>query len=143
SYTARVVDAGGNQGAASAAFTLSVDTSAPSQSATISVVTDDVTTGTGALASGATTHDDTTVLSGTPAAALGSGEYVQVLRGGTVVGTATVAGTGWSYADSGLADGQSYEYTVRVVDAAGTPGIESDGFTLSVSTVAPPQAVTI
>ncbi len=70
SYTARVEDAAGNQGTASSAFTLTVDTSAPTQTVTIASYTDDVAPQTGSFGSGTATNDTTPVLSGTLSAGL-------------------------------------------------------------------------
>jgi chitodextrinase len=53
---------------------------------------------------------------------VGVSEYV-IYRDGTQV--ATVAGTYTSYADTGLASGSGYTYTVQAIDAAGNPSLQS------------------
>ncbi|MEK8079449.1 Ig-like domain-containing protein, partial [Pseudomonas sp. XK-1] len=143
SYTARVVIAGGNQGAQSAAYSLSIDTSAPTQTVAITSYTDDQAAQTGSFASGSSTNDTTPRLNGTLDAGLNSGETVAVYRDGALLGSATVSGSTWSFQDSGLVDGQSYSYTARVVDAAGNLGSPSAAFSLSIDTQAPAQSVTI
>ena len=59
SYTAVVEDAAGNAGTASSAFALTVDTSAPTQTVTITSYTDDVAAVTGSFGLGTATdrHD--------------------------------------------------------------------------------------
>src|SRR5690606_12880030 len=112
------------------------------QTVTIGLVTDDAGQATGTVASGATTDDTSPTVSGTLTAALGTGEFVQVLRDGTVVGTATVTGTGWSFSDSGLGN-STYSYTARVADTGGTQGTASSAYTITVATSAPGQTVSI
>ena len=71
------------------------------------------------------------------------GEVVKVYEGTSLVGTATVTGTSWTYDLSALANGSTHTYTARVEDAAGNQGANSAGLTLSVDTTAPAQTVTI
>ena len=142
-YTARVVDGAGNQGTTSASYSISVVTAAPSKTATVIAVVDNVAPVTGTVASGGTTNDTAPAVSGTLSAGLGAGESVQVLRDGAVIGTASVSGTDWSYADSGLSNGNSYAYTARVVDGAGNLGATGTPYSIAVDTVAPAQAATV
>jgi hypothetical protein len=54
-----------------------------------------------------------------------AGEELQVLRDDAVISnTARITGTGWTFTDERLPDG-NYDYTVRIVDAAGNIGRES------------------
>ncbi|MDO6646859.1 Ig-like domain-containing protein, partial [Acinetobacter guillouiae] len=71
---------------------------------------------------------DTPEVQGTISATLGSGEVVAIYRDGIKVGTATVSGTTWTYADAGLASGSTYTYTARVEDAAGNQGSLSNNY---------------
>ena len=88
SLTARATDAAGNQGPASAAFTTTIDQTAPSP-LSIANVTDDAGTVTGPVASGGTTNDTTPTvtiaLNGTGATAPVAGDTVALLVGGTQV----------------------------------------------------------
>uniref|UniRef100_UPI00148F2FCC hypothetical protein n=1 Tax=Acinetobacter guillouiae TaxID=106649 RepID=UPI00148F2FCC len=77
-YTARVETAGGNQSPASSAYTITVDTVAPTQTTTITTVVDNVAPGLGNVANGAFTNDDTPEVQGTISATLGSGEVVAI-----------------------------------------------------------------
>ncbi len=142
-YTARVVDAAGNPGTAGAAYSITVDTSAPAQAVTITAVNDNVAPVIGTVAHGGFTNDTTPALNGTLSTGLGTGEILQVFRDGTLLGNANVSGTNWTFADSGLANGATYDYTARVVDAAGNQGTASSGYSITVDTAAPAQAVTI
>jgi len=137
-YTVRVSDAAGNNSGMSAGVTLTLDRSAPIQFPSLWYIQDDVGLITGTInASGGYTDDTTPTLTGTLAAALVAGDIVQVLRGGTVIGTASVFGTSWTYQDSGLTNGSTYGYTTRIVDQAGNAGPQSPAFTLSVDTTPP------
>ena len=137
SLTASAVDAAGNEGPQGGAFTLTVATDGPSQTASVNAVLDDVDPVTGAVVSGGVTNDTAPSLSGTVSAALSAGDVVEVLRNGVVIGTATVAGTDWAYEDKGLSDGQTYSYTARVTNAAGVPGLEGAAHAITIDTVAP------
>ena len=77
--TARISDAAGHVGAASAGYAVTVDTSAPAAPAITGITSDNGTSGTDGV-----TNDNTLVISGT--AEIGS--TVQVFRNGTSIGTA-------------------------------------------------------
>jgi hypothetical protein len=141
SFTVRVEDAAGNQGAASTARTLTVDTAPPATTAVIAGVTDDVGAVTGTVAAGGTTDDGTPTLSGTLSAALAAGEAVGVYAGSTRLGAAAVSGTGWSYTTPTLGNG-AYSFTVRVEDAVGNQGAASTVRNLTVGTGSAPAATT-
>src|SRR5262249_9607098 len=96
---------------------VTIDTAAPPQTVAITEVTDDVAPVTGPVANGGSSNDTAPVLSGTISAplAVGSGEVLGVYRDGNRIGSATVTGTTWTYADSGLADG-TYAYSAVVED---------------------------
>ena len=56
-----------------------------------------------------------------------------MLRDGKVISTApAVTGTSWTFTDGGLGNG-NYDYTVRVVDAAGNLGKLSSTYDIRVS----------
>ncbi len=131
SYTARVEDAAGNAGTASSAFTLTVDTSAPA-TATITSYTDNAGSSTGNFGSGTTTDDATPVLNGTLSAGLAAGEALRIYDGSTLLGTASVAGTAWTFNLPAQADGSSHSYTAQVEDAAGNQGTVSNTFAFTV-----------
>jgi hypothetical protein len=143
SYTAAIADAAGNVGAASPAFTLTVDTTPPAQSVTITAYTDDVGTNRGDFASGTTTDDMTPLLRGTLSEAIGATDVVRIYEGTALLGTATVTGTSWTFATPALANGSTHTYTAVVADAAGNQSAASSAFTLTVSTSAPAQTTTI
>lgn len=143
-YSTRLADALGNQGAATGSFSLSTDTTAPTATATIASFDDDVGPITNASApSGTVTDDLAPTIQGTLSTALGTGETLRVLRNGTDVGAATVSGTNWSYDDTGLADATTYTYSTRLVDAAGNQAAAAGSFSLSTLAAAPTQTVVI
>ena len=138
----RVTDAAGNVGGtASQAVTL---LAAPAQVALVTAVTDDVAPVSGNVANGGVTNDAAPVVSGTVSTSLGANEVLAVYRNGVRVGTASVSGNAWSYADSGLLDGASYSYIALVENAvAGTSGAACAAYAFTVDTSAPAQVVTI
>lgn len=140
-YTARIIDAAGNLGTnVSAAFGIVLDTVAPTQTATITNLTDDVPSAA-SIASGGSGNDPTPTLSGTLTGALGSGESVRIFRNGADVGSATVVGLGWTFSDSGLASGSSYTYVARVHDAAGNQSADSAGYVYLFDNVTPAPTI--
>ncbi|WP_219729293.1 Ig-like domain-containing protein [Nitratidesulfovibrio termitidis] len=142
-YTAKVVDQAGNTSAESNSIGFTVDTSGVGQQAIIGGVTDDQAPVTGTVADNGYTNDTTPTVFGTLTAPLNTGETVQVLRGGVVVGTATVTGTTWTFAEtSALADGD-YTYQARIINAATVTGGESNQYTIHVDTAIPAQTVDI
>lgn len=139
-YTARV-DAGAVQGATSAAYTVTVDTVAPTQQASVVSIADDVN---GVLAgANPTTPDTTPTVNGTITAALGPGDQVQLLRNGAAVATLPAfVGTSWSYTEPtpvpipGGASQVTLTYAARVIDTAGQLSTAAPGTTRQV-TVSP------
>uniref|UniRef100_UPI0037C0B1AA Ig-like domain-containing protein n=1 Tax=Limnohabitans sp. TaxID=1907725 RepID=UPI0037C0B1AA len=132
SITARQTDVAGNTGT-SAAFTFAVDTLAPA------IV---ITAVGGADGTVSTVSADNTV-SGTAEA----NRTVEVLNGGTVLGSVTANASGnWSYTLSApnlsaLQQGSGKTINARQTDAAGNTGT-SAAFTFAVDTVAPAVAIT-
>ena len=146
SYSARV-EAGAVIGTASAAYTITVDSVAPTQTADVTAIADDYI---GTLAAGASTADQTPTISGTLSAALGSGEQLRLLRR---LGTTTTAvqvsptptGTSWSYTEPALLSAGTYTYQVQVFDAAGNNGALglSRAVTIDLSAVPLPNAAAV
>jgi Regulator of chromosome condensation (RCC1) repeat len=141
SYSARV-EAGAVVGASSAAFALTIDTAPPTQVANVTVIADDAN---GDLTPPVNTADQTPIIKGTLSAALASGEQVQVLRGATVVGSAAVTGSSWTFTEPppGVtvppgSTSVTVTYAARVIDAAGLTG-PATGSTIAV-TVTPGSA---
>ena len=127
-YTARV-EAGAAFGPTSNSYAITIDTAAPAQTITLAL-SDDINPGT--LPEAGFTSDTTPTLAGTLSAALGTGEQVRVLRGGTAITTLTPTGTTWSYTEPVALAGGTYSYTAQVVDAAGNPGVASAARTLTI-----------
>ncbi|MCZ9275262.1 Ig-like domain-containing protein [Escherichia albertii] len=119
-YMMRVVDLAGNVGA-TASQVVTVDTTAPLASKTITIagISDD----TGLSSSDFVTRDTTLTVRGTLGAPLAADERAQIsLDGGVTWTTLTVIGTNWSYADGRILTDGTWNYTVRVVDLAGNVG---------------------
>ncbi|URD61544.1 Ig-like domain-containing protein [Sphingomonas sp. KRR8] len=141
-YTARVESTSGLSGNYSPPFNLRVDATAPTQTVATTSAVDDFGASTGTLASGAITDDHSPLIKGTLSAALGADESLVVYRDGVRLGTAVVSGSGWSFADSNVADGQ-HSYVARVEDAAGNQGTAAAAFSLQVKSSAPSETALI
>jgi hypothetical protein len=136
SYTARVVDAAGNQGPVSAARTITLVTNLPAVS-----ITTAVNDGNATIAAGSFTADTTPTLQGTISTTLGAGQVVTVLRDGTAIGTAALSVTNWSFTDPGAANG-AHTYTAR--SEQGTVfSAPSAGYSFTIDTVAPAQTANV
>ncbi|MDE5207353.1 Ig-like domain-containing protein [Citrobacter amalonaticus] len=129
--TVTATDAAGNEGP-SAAFSLTVDTQAPS-APVISSVTDDIAPNSGSLSNGQSTNDTRPTLTGTAEA----NSTVSVFDGSTLLGTVQADGTGaWTFTPTTALGNGSHTFNVTATDAAGnvSPGA---AFTVIVDTVAP------
>src|SRR5260221_5626594 len=95
SLTATATDAAGNTGVASAALSVTIDTTAPVAPSIASFSTDSGTVGDGL------TNDNTLTLTGTAAA----NTTVKAFDGATLLGSVSAAGTGaWSFTTAALAN---------------------------------------
>lgn len=125
SYIARVAAANGNLGTASAAYTATVDTAAPTLTASISSISDNVGAQQGTVARGGSTDDQTPTLVGTYSGSLASGDTIRIFNGSTLLGTATITSTllrTWSFTPTTLPAGAAYSFVARVADQAGNLG---------------------
>lgn len=138
-FTAAATDAAGNVGTPSAAYTLTVDTTAPAAPVITSVV-DDVAPNTGVIPSGGLSNDARPQLTGTAAASTS----LLIYDGGTLIGSTTSNAQGaWTFTPgTGIADG-SHGFTAVAVDAAGNASTASNTYGLIVDTTAPAQTVAI
>ncbi|OYZ26556.1 MAG: hypothetical protein B7Y23_00800, partial [Sulfurovum sp. 16-42-52] len=130
SYT--LTDAAGNESLQSPALPITIDTSIPAQPL-ITTLSDNDPDKVGDFTSGVITDDVTPLINGTTVA----GTTVQVYDNGIFLGNATVTGSTWSYAMSGLADASSHTITATATNAAGTVSTLSDAFSFLVDTTAP------
>ena len=126
--TARATAAAGNQGPASAAFHVTIDTTAPGAPSITGFAGDSGTAGDHI------TNDRTLTLSGTAEA----GNTVEVFRDGVSIGTMVADLNGdWSLADANsLVDG-TYQFTAKATDGAGNQGPASAAFQVIIDTTAP------
>ena len=135
SYTARVADAATNLGPTGTAYTAKVDTTPPTSTAAIDTVADDFRTSQSSIIGG-TTDDRTPTFKGTNSVLL-TGETVRIYNGSTLLGTATVSGTNWSFITPTALPataGSVYSTTARVADAVGNPGTASEARTFTLNT---------
>ncbi|MGV1233369.1 Ig-like domain-containing protein [Enterobacter asburiae] len=139
-YQLRVIDDAGNI-SATASQVVTIDTVAPDASKTIAI--DSISDDTGLSSSDFITNDTSLTLHGSLGATLADGEYAQIsIDGGVTWQNVIVTGNSWYYVDSRALGNQTYDYYVRVVDAAGNVGASAHQ-QVTVDTVAPDAAITV
>ncbi len=135
--TAKATDITGNQGSASTAFHVTVDTTAPAAPA-ITNVTDDVAPVIGAVADNGTTNDTALTIAGTAEA--GSTVTIYDTDGTTVLGSAIATGGNFTITTSALSQG-AHTLTAKATDAAGNEGNASTAFHVTIDTSPPAPPV--
>ena len=131
SLTAKATDAAGNTGVASAAMSVTVDTTAPIAPSIASFSPD-----TGTVGDGVTTANVVTLTGVAEANAT-----VKIYDGTTLFNSVLANSSGaWSYTTAALASG-AHSFTATATDAAGNTSVASSSLTLSVT--APPSAPAI
>ncbi|MCU2452860.1 Ig-like domain-containing protein [Enterobacter hormaechei subsp. hoffmannii] len=139
-YQLRVIDDAGNISATTSQV-VTIDTVAPDASKTIAI--DSISDDTGLSSSDFITNDTSLTLHGSLGATLADGEYAQIsIDGGVSWQNVIVTGNSWYYVDGRTLGNQTYDYYVRVVDAAGNVGASAHQ-QVTVDTVAPDAAVTV
>ncbi|MEP8670857.1 Ig-like domain-containing protein [Enterobacter hormaechei] len=139
-YQLRVIDDAGNISATTSQV-VTVDTVAPDASKTIAI--DSISDDTGLSSSDFITNDTSLTLHGSLGATLADGEYAQIsIDGGITWQNVSVTGNSWYYVDGRTLGNQTYDYYVRVVDAAGNVGASAHQ-QVTVDTVAPDAAITV
>ncbi|MEP9169585.1 Ig-like domain-containing protein [Enterobacter hormaechei] len=139
-YQLRVIDDAGNISATTSQV-VTIDTVAPDASKTIAI--DSISDDTGLSSSDFITNDTSLTLHGSLGATLVDGEYAQIsIDGGVTWQNVIVTGNSWYYVDGRTLGNQTYDYYVRVVDAAGNMGASAHQ-QVTVDTVAPDAAITV
>jgi len=125
SLVASIIDYSGNQGAPSAAFPITIDTTAPARTLTAATIIDDAPPGRGEIADGGSTNDRTPTLSLTLDAVLDSGDVLRIYRA-SGEGEPLLAGVAtrdrqstYEFTDGPLPRNDAYTYTAEIVDAVG------------------------
>lgn len=114
------------------AYVVTVDTRAP-DAPSIRRIIDDVAPRTGEVANGGGTNDTSPVLSG----AAEPGVTVWIRDGGVAIGSVQAdGGGGWTFAPTGLTEGQ-HTFTAVGVDATGNVGQASQPFDVTIDTATP------
>ncbi|CAM6220122.1 Ig-like domain-containing protein [Enterobacter intestinihominis] len=139
-YQLRVIDDAGNISATTSQV-VTIDTVAPDASKTIAI--DSISDDTGLSSSDFITNDTSLTLHGSLGTTLADGEYAQIsIDGGITWQNVIVTGNSWYYVDGRTLGNQTYDYYVRVVDAAGNVGASAHQ-QVTVDTVAPDAAITV
>ncbi|WP_130626089.1 Ig-like domain-containing protein [Enterobacter sp. A8] len=139
-YQLRVIDDAGNI-SATVSQVVTIDTVVPDASKTIAI--DSISDDTGLSSSDFITSDTSLTLHGSLGATLADGEYAQIsIDGGVTWQNVIVTGNSWYYVDGRTLANQTYDYYVRVVDAAGNVGASAHQ-QVTVDTVAPDAAITV
>lgn len=133
SLTITAADPRGNVSAASAPFTLTIDTSAPA-APSITAITDDVGANQSVIASGGATDDARPALSGTAEPA----STVSIYDNGLLIGTTLTNGSGfWSFTPETPLGQGSNSFVVTARDAAGNVSGQSNSYSVTVDTSSP------
>ncbi|WP_246623954.1 Ig-like domain-containing protein [Sphingomonas colocasiae] len=138
SFTATATDAAGNVSGPSAAYAVTIDTTAPGVPV-IGSITDDVGTVTGTVANGGFTDDTRPAIAGTGVEANAT---VSIYDNGTLIGTTTANGAGgWSFTPATALGQGVHSFTVTATDAVGNVSAPSAAYAVTVDTVAPAAPV--
>ncbi|WP_238158677.1 Ig-like domain-containing protein, partial [Trabulsiella odontotermitis] len=132
-FTVTVKNAAGQESEKSLSFSVEIDATAPA-AVTDLTITDDVGTITGPLTNNAITDDNKPTFTGKAE----PNSTVNILDGGTVIGSAAVDNNGnWNWTPStALADG-AHQFTTTVTDSVGNTGAPTSPVTINVDTQAP------
>ncbi|TLU61264.1 BapA prefix-like domain-containing protein [Enterobacter sp. MF024] len=134
SVTLTATDPAGNTGPASAAFTLTVDTTAPTAPTIVAAADNVGSIQTPITVSGQVTDDATPTLTGRAAASA----TVTLYDNGVLLGTVQASAAGdWTFTPENALGNGSHTFTASATDAAGNLSEASAGFTLIVDTVKP------
>ncbi|MCU4363387.1 Ig-like domain-containing protein, partial [Acinetobacter sp. WU_MDCI_Abxc22] len=136
-YTVRIVDIAGNAGSMSPAFTLTVDTTAPTTIVTIDSYTDNIGIYQGDNNENTTTDDTTPTLIGAVTAGVQAGYTINLYQNNVLITSIVLTNgqTSWGYTPNILGFG-TYNYYVKVADQAGNEGTASPIFSLTVDATA-------
>ncbi|MEZ5658997.1 MAG: Ig-like domain-containing protein [Burkholderiaceae bacterium] len=134
--------ASGNQSSVTQA-SIMIDLTPPNATATLTAINDDTVPAVGAVSPNASSNDLSPQIVGTLDQALASGDRVEILRNGAVIGQATVNGLSWAFTDTPLGSatstpGTTFAYSARVADAAGNTTAETPAQSITIDTEAPP-----
>jgi hypothetical protein len=131
--TAKVTDASGQTSAASAALTVTIDTSAPGAPTIAESSSSAAFAKTASLTAGST---NAITLTG----AAEANSTIDIFDGGKQIGTSTAGANGvWTYTTGTLASG-NHSFTAKAVDVAGNMGAASAALTVNVPTTSAPPA---
>ncbi|PUE22799.1 hypothetical protein B9Z39_16885, partial [Limnohabitans sp. JirII-29] len=142
-FNAKVIDVAGNASAASGLHTVTIDTSAPA-APSITSVTDDVGSVTGAVSNGGRSDDTQLVvrvsLTGTAAVANDTVQLYDNTSTIATVSTLSAADISNGYVDittHTLSNATTYAFNAKVIDVAGNIGNASPSHTVTIDTTAP------
>ncbi|MEY2470226.1 MAG: large repetitive protein, partial [Actinomycetota bacterium] len=135
SITAKATDAASNTSSASAALTVTVDTTAPSAPSVPDLAA-------GSDSGSSNTDNITSSVTPTFAGTAETGATVAILNGGSPVGTGVATGGNYSIATSTLASGARV-ITATATDAAGNTSSASASLTVTIDTTAPVVGTTV
>jgi large repetitive protein len=127
-FTAKATDIAGNTSAASTAFNVTVDVTAPAAPTVTAFSADSGVVGD------RITNDDTLLISGTAEA----NSLVELFRDNVSVGTVAANPAGnWTITDATVLGSGTYAYTAKATDTAGNTGAASTALSITVDKTAP------
>jgi hypothetical protein len=125
--TAKATDLAGNVSTASAALTVTIDSTAPATPSVPDLAT--------ASDSGTSSTDNlTSVAAATFTGSAETGSTVTIFSDGVAVGSAVATGTGYSVTTSALADG-THQITAQAIDTAGNASVTSAALAVTIDTI--------
>ena len=130
-FQATATNSGGVESAKTAAWEVSIDTSAPNIP-TLDSVVDNVGLITGTVVSGGVSDDTSLVLSGSA----DSGAIVQIFDGSALLGEVTATGGAWSFTAGNLTNGRTYNFRVNASDNYGNTSGFSSPYVVRIDTSA-------
>jgi hypothetical protein len=130
-FRATATNSGGVESAKTAAWVVTIDTTAPN-TPTLNAVGDDAGLITGPVANGGVSDDTSLVLSGTA----DTGTTVRIYDGSALLGEVTATGGAWSYTAENLTNGRTYNFRVTASDSAGNTSGFSSPYVVRIDTSA-------
>ncbi len=124
-------------------WALDLPPNAPATTAAISAVTDNVGLIQGSVAAAGLTDDTTPTITGSISAALAAGETLRLFNGATLLGSATVTNTTWTFTPAAPLTPGAYSITARVADAAGNLAVPSAPRTFTLDSTPPTTTAAI
>jgi len=136
--SATATDAAGNVSPTSGLYNVVIDTIPPA-APVITSIYDDMAPNIGTVLNGGLSNDTTPTINGTSLA----NTTVLIYDGTTLLGSTTSNALGaWSFTPASAIGNGAHSFTAQAVDTAGNASASSNGYSLSIDSIAPTQGLT-